>query len=191
LLDSTLDHADEIVPPLGAREEGLERGQRLRIRWIEGKDLLVTLGRVVNVAEPLVDRGLAHPVVARERGVGDPGRHLVVQGDELGPGVRLRRHPLDRVARLGERGVILERRGERVERPREIVQVVSRDARDLLLQLDAPLDLLLGRRQDLEDTDELPPVGALLVDPLQDGGRLGLEVPAEHGLEGEPRPLVT
>ena len=69
-LDATLGDADEIGPPLRAREERLQRVERLGVGRIEREHVLVALRRFVDVAEPAPRCARAHPVAARELRVG-------------------------------------------------------------------------------------------------------------------------
>ncbi len=103
----------------------LERGQRLRVRRLDREDLVVSLRGFVDVAEALVDAREPHPVLAREMRVGGAVRELAVEGDELSVRSRALRDSLDLVARLGERGVVAQRRGQHLERVREVVRALG------------------------------------------------------------------
>src|SRR6201999_697399 len=72
--------------------------------------------------------------------------------------------------------LLAERRRERVERTRGVVQHLGRDARDLAEKLHALVALAFGGSEDVERDEELRPVGAILVDVLEDGGRFVAEI---------------
>ena len=147
LLDAALDDADEVVPPLRAREELLERRERLGVRRVERQHLVVALRRAVDVAEALVDPGDAHPVVARQERVGEARRQLVVEGDELGcsrPTPRRCARSRRASRRAPDRRVSADARTR--ERVGRVVHALGADARRLALERDALLERRARRR---------------------------------------------
>jgi len=78
--------------------------------------VVVTLRGLVDLAEALVDRREAQPVLARQRGVAHALGDLAEDGVELVPSAGLLGERLKLGARLGVRRIVLERTRRSVER---------------------------------------------------------------------------
>ena len=83
---------------------------------------------------------------------------------------------LDLTSRLDLGWVVLQCGGKSDERAREIARRLGADARDLPSELDSLRRIGLGFAEDLERADEPRPVGALLVDRLEDAPRLRAQI---------------
>ena len=100
--DSTLDHPDEILPATRSREELLEGGEGVDIRRIQRQNLVVGLGRPVDVTESVVDQRNSQPVVPRQHRVGQALGKLSVECDEFVLRSRRLGDSLDFVACVGK-----------------------------------------------------------------------------------------
>ena len=154
------EDADEIAPPLGAPVEASIAASASASGGIEREHVLVALRRVVDLAEPLVDRRRgASSTRARELRVADAlrrSRCRCASSWSQASDCAGKRSSSARVSAL--RRIVLERAtpARRTPAPRSL-RLLAGGARDLAQQADALLDVVRRGGEDLERAGSASP----------------------------------
>ncbi|MCZ7678448.1 MAG: hypothetical protein M5U28_06620 [Sandaracinaceae bacterium] len=196
--DVALVGLDEPVPALQVAVEPLEAAQRGLVARIDLEHLLEALGGALGLDELLLEHRAeaaedADPLLVR----GDEVVLALEDAEEIAPVLALRVQPLEALERAKLRRVGLEDAGVLLDGVVDALEPQLVDLRDREPRLEHVLGARERRDLQLEDLEQLRPIGARLVQALEradrgEVGRIGLDgLPVVgRGLLGQPEVLL-